>query len=65
LAIQDQGKDLVNIGTELITFTGVNEGAKPFFPLLAKDSFGASAEFSISFTVFRNIARLLHLPLEK
>src|ERR1035437_1742378 len=55
LAIQQQGKDLVTIGSVLITFTGVNEGQSRF-SLLAKDSFGASAEFSISFTVFRNIA---------
>src|ERR1035437_3837457 len=41
LAIQQQGKDLVTIGSELITFTGVNEGQSRF-SLLAKDSFGAS-----------------------
>jgi hypothetical protein len=64
LAIQDQGKDLVNIGTELITFTGVNEGQSRF-SLLAKDSFGASAEFSISFTVFRNIAPVASFTVKK
>jgi hypothetical protein len=64
LAIQDQGKDLVNIGTELITFTGVNEGQSRF-SLLAKDSFGASAEFSISFTVFRNIAPVASFTVRK
>jgi hypothetical protein len=64
LAIQDQGKDLVNIGSELITFTGVNEGQSRF-SLLAKDSFGASAEFSISFTVFRNIAPVASFTVRK
>ena len=64
LALQDQGKDLVNIGSELITFTGVNEGQSRF-SLLAKDSFGASAEFSISFTVFRNIAPVASFIVKK
>jgi hypothetical protein len=64
LAIQDQGKDLVTIGSELITFTGVNEGQSRF-SLLAKDSFGASAEFSISFTVFRNIAPVASFTVKK
>jgi len=64
LAIQQQGKDLVNIGSDLITFTGVNEGQSRF-SLLAKDSFGASAEFSISFTVFRNIAPVASFTVRK
>ena len=64
LATEDQGKDLVSIGSELITFTGVNEGQSRF-SLLAKDSFGASAEFSISFTVFRNIAPVASFTVKK
>jgi hypothetical protein len=64
LAIQQQGKDLVNTGSDLITFTGVNEGQSRF-SLLAKDSFGASAEFSISFTVFRNIAPVASFTVRK
>ena len=64
LAIQDQGKDLVSIGSELITFTGVNEGQSRF-SLLAKDSFGASVEFSVSFTVFRNIAPIASFTVKK
>ena len=64
LAIQDQGKDLVTLGSELITFTGVNEGQSRF-SLLAKDSFGASVEFSISFTVFRNIAPVASFTVKK
>jgi len=64
LAIQDQGKDLVTIGSESITFTGVNEGQSRF-SLLAKDSFGASAEFSISYTVFRNIAPVASFTVKK
>ena len=64
LATEDQGKDLVTIGSELVTFTGVNEGQSRF-SLLAKDSFGASAEFSISFTVFRNIAPVASFTVKK
>jgi hypothetical protein len=64
LAIQDQGKDLVSIGSELITFTGVNEGQSRF-SLVAKDSFGASVEFSVSFTVFRNIAPIASFTVKK
>ena len=64
LAIQDQGKDLVTIGSELITFTGVNEGQSRF-SLVAKDSFGASVEFSVSFTVFRNIAPIASFTVKK
>ena len=45
----------VDVGSELITFTGVTEG-QDLVTLLAKDSFVEAAKFSISFTVIRNIA---------
>ncbi len=64
LATEQQGNDLVTIGSELITFTGVTQGQSRF-SLIAKDSFGASAEFVISFTVFRNIAPVASFTVKK
>jgi hypothetical protein len=52
---QEGQQSTVDIGSELITFTGVTEG-QDLVTLLAKDSFGEEAKFSITFTVFRNIA---------
>jgi hypothetical protein len=52
---QEQQKSKVDVGTELISFMGVTEGQDQI-TLLAKDSFDEEATFSITFTVFRNIA---------
>jgi hypothetical protein len=52
---QEQQQSTVDIGSELISFTGVTEGQDQV-TLMAKDSFNEEAKFSFSFTVFRNIA---------
>ena len=62
--IQENKENLVEIGSEIVTFTGVGDGQN-HITLLAEDSFGASAEFSISFTVFRNIAPVALFAVEK
>ena len=50
----EQQQSTVDIGSELISFTGVTEGQAQV-TLMAIDSFNEEAKFSISFTVFRNI----------
>jgi hypothetical protein len=62
--IQEKKENLVEIGSEIVTFTGVGDGQN-HVTLLAEDSFGASAEFSISFTVFRNIAPVASFIVKK
>jgi hypothetical protein len=62
--LQDGQQSTVDVGSELIIFTGVTEGHDQV-TLVAKDSFGASAEFSISFTVFRNIAPVASFTVKK
>ena len=62
--LQDGQQCTSDIGTELISFTGVTEGQDQV-TLVAKDSFGTSAEFSISFTVFRNIAPVASFTVKK
>jgi hypothetical protein len=64
LVIQEQGEDLIKIGSELISFTGVNEG-QSHVTLQAKDSFGEEAKFSLQFTVFRNIAPVASFIVKK
>ena len=61
---QEQQKSTVDVGTELISFTGVTEGQDQV-TLLAKDSFGEEAIFSITFTVFRNIAPVATFTVKK
>jgi len=61
---QEQQQSIVDVGSELISFTGVTEGQDQV-TLNAKDSFGASAEFSISFTIFRNIAPVASFVVKK
>src|SRR5664280_998651 len=61
---QDQQKSTVDVGTESITFTGLTEGQDQV-TLLAKDSFGEEATFSITFTVFRNIAPVASFTVKK
>jgi hypothetical protein len=61
---QDGQQSTINVGSELISFTGVTEG-RDQITLVAKDSFGESAEFSISFTIFRNIAPIASFTVKK
>ena len=64
IVIQGKKEKLVEIGSEIVTFIGVGDGQN-HVTLLAEDSFGASAEFSISFTVFRNIAPVASFTIKK
>jgi hypothetical protein len=61
---QEQGQSIVDIGSELISFTGVTEGQYQV-TLMAKDSFNEEAKFSILFTVFRNIAPIALFTVKK
>ena len=60
----EQQQSTVDIGSELISFTGVTEGLDQV-TLMAKDSFNEEAKFSISFTVFRNIAPVALFSVKK
>jgi hypothetical protein len=60
----EQQQSTVDIGSELISFTGVTEGQAQV-TLMAKDSFNEEAKFSISFTVFRNIAPVALFTVKK
>jgi hypothetical protein len=61
---QVQQQSTVDIGSDLISFTGVSEGQN-LVNLTAKDSFKEEAKFSISFTVFRNIAPVAWFSVKK
>ena len=61
---QEQQQSIVDIGSELISFTGVSEGQN-LVNLTAKDSFKEEAKFSISFTVFRNISPVALFSVKK
>lgn len=61
---QEQPKSTFDVGPELISFTGQAEGQN-VFSLIAKDSFGQEAKFSITFTVFRNIAPVAQFAVKK
>jgi hypothetical protein len=61
---QEQSKSTFEVGTELISFTGSTEGQN-VFSLSAKDSFNEEARFSITFTVFRNIAPIAQFTVKK
>ncbi|MBK7628783.1 MAG: hypothetical protein IPJ16_16580 [Bacteroidales bacterium] len=61
---QEQPKNTFEVGTELISFTGVTEGQN-IFSLCARDSFNEEAKFSITFTVFRNIAPVAKFSVKK
>jgi len=62
--LQDQQKNTFEVGTELISFIGATEG-KNVLSLSAKDSFGQEAKFSLTFTVFRNIAPVAQFTVKK
>ena len=53
--VQQQQSNIVEASSESISFTGVTEGQN-IVSLSAKDYFGEEATFSITFTVFRNLA---------
>ncbi len=61
---QEQPKSTFEIGDELISFTGKTEG-QDILSLSVKDSFNEEAKFSITFTVFRNIAPLASFTVKK
>ncbi len=61
---QEQSRSTFEVGTELIRFTGSTEGQN-VFSLSAKDSFNEEAKFSITFTVFRNIAPIAQFAVKK
>jgi len=61
---QEQQQSIVDIGSDLISFTGVSEGQN-LVNLTAKDSFKEEAKFSISFTVFRNISPVALFSVKK
>jgi hypothetical protein len=61
---QEQQRSTFEVGNELISFTGVVEGQDQV-TLMAKDSFNEEAKFSITFTVFRNIAPVAFFTVKK
>lgn len=61
---QEQENCTFEVGNELISFTGISEG-QALVTLMAKDSFGEEAKFSIKFTVFRNIAPVASFIVKK
>jgi len=61
---QEQPKSTFEVGSELISFTGASEGQN-IFSLSAKDSFNEEAKFSITFTVFRNLAPVTQFAVKK
>ena len=62
--LQDQQKSIFEVGPDLISFTGQAEGQN-IFSLTAKDSFNEEAKFSITFTVFRNLAPVAQFEVKK
>ena len=52
---QEQGQSTIDVRSESIDFTGVTEGQN-LVTLIAKDSFGEQTKFSVTLTVFRNLA---------
>ena len=62
--MQEQPKSTFEVSTELISFRGQAEGQN-VFSLTAKDSFNEDAKFSITFTVFRNIAPVAQFAVKK
>ena len=61
---QDGQLSTVDVGSELISFTGLNEGQN-IVSLTANDSFGREAKFSFTFTIFRNIAPVAFFTIKK
>lgn len=62
--IQEQGENTTSIGAETITINGSTEGQSRLI-IEAKDSFGAKADFSVSFTMFRNLAPVAAFSVTK
>ena len=61
---QDGQLSTVDVGSEIISFTGLNEGQN-IVSLKVNDSFGQEAKFSITFTIFRNIAPVALFTVKK
>jgi hypothetical protein len=64
LVLQPQQGVSVDVGSESISFNGLTEGQNNI-SLVAKDSFGEEAEFSVSFNVFRNVAPIASFLVSK
>jgi len=64
LVTQEQGQSTIDVGGESINFTGITEGQN-LVSLMAEDSFGEQAKFSVTFTVFRNIAPVALFTVKK
>ena len=62
--LQQQQSNLADVSSESISFTGVTEGQN-IVSLTANDSFNEEAKFSITFTVFRNIAPVAAFTVKK
>jgi hypothetical protein len=62
--VQQQQSNIVEASSESISFTGVTEGQN-IVSLTAKDSFNEEAKFSITFTIFRNIAPVAVFTVKK
>jgi len=62
--VQQQQSNIVDVGSESISFTGATEGQN-LVSLSAKDSFNEEAKFSISFTVFRNLVPVALFTVKK
>lgn len=62
--VQEGKQSTMEVGSEQICFTGTSEG-QDLVTLIAKDSFGEAAKFSITFAVFRNIAPVARFTVKK
>ena len=62
--VQQQQSNIVEASSESISFTGVTEGQN-IVSLTANDSFNEEAKFSITFTIFRNIAPVAVFTVKK
>lgn len=62
--LQQQKTNLADVSSTSITFTGVTEGQN-IVSLTANDSFKEEAKFSITFTVFRNLAPVALFTVKK
>lgn len=59
-----QGTNQIVIGENSIIFSGVTEGLGRI-SLWTKDSFGAKSEFSLNFSVFRNLFPVVRMAVSK
>ncbi|MHC1705794.1 MAG: hypothetical protein AB9846_17975 [Tenuifilaceae bacterium] len=64
IATQIQGSIQITISENNVTFAGLNEGLSRVV-LTTNDSFGASAEFTLNLTVFRNLSPAVRFSVVK